>query len=805
MSVSMTIEHHETWMQMFGLFTELLGEPPSVTPDQRTAHTGALRVHSVAWREFLHELGFNWDAGRYDKSIPWSILKSPKSVVCAFLKGLFETDGGVESGGQTVSFCTASGRLAREVQVLLTNMGIVSRIKPRWNTTTERHYYHLNVRGLRSRQAFADQIGFLSQKKMEPLLASLAAAGKEGGDTESIPHQKAWVRKLLHSVPKANPGQGWSRSTLREALGNACKPSSEENITYPRLQKALRVAVETGADVEVIKHFETLQDADYFFDPVVEMWEGEERVFDLNVPEGASFVANGMTNHNTTISACIAAYETYKLINKGFPQHYYGFTPNSMIQLISVATGKDQAGLLYQEVSGHFAKCSFFKRYTANHTMSYARFQTPKDIEDFGPYHENPKARASIKVTFAACNAKGLRGAGNIVIILDEVAHFIEQGGSSADQVYDAVSPSSATFTPKDEYGRPVEGKDTQSDGRIILISSPLGKQGLFYKLFELGKSGGDAGDNMLCIQAPTWEVNPYVPAGVFKEKYAQDANVFFTEFGGEFTDRTLGWLDNPDDLYACIDPNLKPRSRGDARRPYFVGFDLGLVNDASAIAIVHLDDQQRIVLDYIAQIKAGEGEFADKERLEFDDVANWIHALSRRFYFHTGMFDMWNAIPLEQALAKKGLQQMKGEHFTAPLNSMIFQNLKSMIWDKKLVLFDITDTERRKLQAAGKEVPDHLPYLDELKSLQAEYKSKYIINVQAPQTDGKHDDMSDALARAVWLASQSIGATKHFAGTRNQDPNQRNVSAKTRRRNHRLRLLGGSDPKRQIPKKRSW
>ena len=513
----------------------------------------------------------------------------------------------------------------------------------------------------------------------------------------------------------------------------------------------------------------------------------------------------GRRSGKTTISACIAAYETYKLINKGWPQHYYGFTPNSMIQLISVATGKDQAGLLYQEVSGHFANCSFFKRYTANHTLSYARFQTPKDIEDFGPYHENPKARASIKVTFAACNAKGLRGAGNIVIILDEVAHFIEQGGSSADQVYDAVSPSAATFTPKDEYGRPIEGKDTPSDGRIILISSPLGKQGLFYKLFELGKTGGDAADNMLCIQAPTWEVNPTVPSGVFKEKYAQDANVFFTEFGGQFTDRTLGWIDDVEDLYACIDPNLKPRSRGDARRPYFVGFDLGLVNDASAIAIVHLDEQHRIVLDYIAQIKAGEGEFADKARLEMDDVANWIHVLSRRFYFQTGMFDMWNAIPLEQALAKKGLQQLKGEHFTAPLNSQIFQNLKMMMWDKRLVLFDITDEERRKLQAAGKEVPDHLPYIEELKELQAEYKSKYIINVQAPQTDGRHDDMSDALARAVWLASQSIGNTKHFAGTRNQDPNQRNVSSKARRRNHRLRLLGGSDPKRQIPKKRSW
>jgi hypothetical protein len=686
-------------------------------------------------------------------------------------------------------------------------MGIVSRVKPKWNSKTERHYYILSVRGLRSRQAFADQIGFLSQKKRVPLLASLEQASREGGDTESIPHQKAWVRKLLHSVSKSEPGQGWSRSTLRQVLGNTCKPSSEESLTYPRLREVLRIAVELGADAEVIDHFRKIQAADYFFDPITEMWEGEDHVFDLNVPEGASFVANGMTNHNTTISACIAAYETYKLINKGNPQKYYGLTPSNQIQLISVATGKDQAGLLYQEVSGHFGKCSFFKRYTANNTMSYARFQTPNDIDLFGTYDENPKARASIKVTFAACNAKGLRGAGNIVIILDEVAHFVEAGGSSAEQVYDAVVPSAAGFTPKDESGKPKYGKKTPSDGRVIMISSPLGKQGLFYKMFQIGKSGGDAARNMLCIQAPTWEVNPTVSAEVFLENYAKDANVFFTEFGGEFSDRTMGWLENPEDLLACVDPNLRMRSRGDARRPYFVGFDLGLVNDASAIAICHLDDENRVVLDYIDQIKAGEGQYENKERLEFEDVADWIYGLSRRFYFSQGMFDMWNAIPLEQALAKRGLQQLKGEHMTAQLNSQIYQNFKSLLWDKRIVLFDYTDQERAVLrQQDGKQAPEHMPYIQELKELQAEYKSKYIINVAAPNTEGKHDDMSDALARAVWLASNSITNPKIIARTtRNANPNAPQINPTARRKSHRMRLLGGSDPMRQIPKTRRW
>lgn len=517
----------------------------------------------------------------------------------------------------------------------------------------------------------------------------------------------------------------------------------------------------------------------------------------------------GRRSGKTLISSCVAAYETYKLINKGNPQSYYGLSPSSTIQLISVATGKDQASLLYNEVSGHFTKCEFFRRYTANHTMSYARFQTPFDIEQFGPYAENNSARASIKVTFHACNAKGLRGAGNVVVILDEVAHFVEQGGSSAEEVYQAVGPSIGTFTPKDEFGQPVEGPKTPSDGRMIMISSPLGKQGLFYKKFMQGMSGGKDSEHMLCVRAPTWEVNPTVSASVFQDAYAEDPKIFMTEWGGKFTDRTLGWLDDPQDLYDCVDPHLRPRSRGEARQSYFVGFDLGLVHDASAIAITHIDQENRIVLDFIGQMKAGEGEFVDKDRLEFEDVAAWIHLLSRRFRFYKGLFDQWGAIPLEQALAKKGLTMLEGKLFRDTEKSEIWQNLKSMIWDRvggkpRLRFFDITDQEKQRYLAREEEPPEHLEYIEQLKELQATYKSKYVVHVEAPQADGKHDDLADALARSVWLASQHLGKMKHIARSKaNVDPNRPQVSAKVRRINHRKRLLGGSDPKRQVPRKR--
>ena len=772
-AVAVTVEHPETWLHLRGLFVHHFGEP-RVQMDKRTANTGRL-VCSVRARRFLDALGWKLGTARDEKMVPWAILRSPRSVICAFLRGLFETDGSAESGGRHITFSSASFRLAHEVQVLLLNLGIVSHVSRKWCAQTEKHYANLSLKGVRSRRRFAELVGFDSDKKRLPMLEALECAQEGKSDTESIPHQRQHVRDWLESFPKRFPkrgADGKERLALRNALGNSPKPSGED-LSYMLLKRALDTVAQFSPSPKTA-HFEEIARLDYFYDPVVSIEHREDQVYDLTVPDGESFVANGMTNHNTTLSGIFASYEVYRLLNLSNPQEFYGLPNGNRIQIVSIATDKDQAGLLFNEVTGHLAKCEYFKPFIANNTLSHIQFRTPYDIEKYGPTarHQDGKfvsfnGKATMRVTFKSCIAKGLRGSGNVVVILDEMAHFQDKGNSSAKEIYDAVTPSAAAFSPKNP-ANPAEPIGPV-ESRIICISSPLNKQGKFYDLYHLAMTKGQGSENLLALQGPTWEVNPTIESGYYRRKYHEDPAVFMTEHGAQFSDRVRGWLERSSDLLACVDPKARPVRQGKPRYPHQMGIDIGLIGDGSTISITHVNGD-KIVLDYHEAWYAGVDwretnphldsdyptEYArhlpEVERLDFDEIAQWIVALSKRFYISDALFDRWNGIPLEQALVKKGLRQFKSEFFTRDTTSKMYQACKMLLFDERLSLYDWPI-----------EGIKHSPLITELLDLQAQQLSKNIIVVSA--TAGNHDDMSDSLIRAVWLSAQAMSNPKHLLG----------------------------------------
>lgn len=769
-AVSVTVEHPETWEYLIELFGDLFGAS-RIQMDERTKGTGRLEFCSVRVRRFLDALGWRLDVDRNTKMVPWAILRSPKNVVCAFLRGLFETDGSAESGGRKITFSSASFLLAHEVQLLLLNLGVVSSVRRKWNKKTERHYALLEIRGVRSRTIFAKYVGFDSNKKKLPMIGALRRAKEGKSDTESIPYQITRVRDWLESIPKGN-----GRMPLRRALGNSCKPKSGEDLTYSRIQKSLdisRTLPVVGA--EETKHFEELQALDYFYDPVVTIEKGEGPVFDLTVPDGQSFVANGMTNHNTTLSGIFASYEVYRLLNMNNPQEYYGLPSGNRIQIVSVAGDQEQASLLFNEVASHVAHCSYFKPYLASDTKRDIKFRTPYDIEKFGTVsrYEGGKfqslnGKATIRVTFKGSNSRGLRGPGNIVIILDEMAHYQEDGHSGAKQIYDALSPSLAAFSPKDPNNPEVP--IGPNEGRLICISSPLNRTGKFYDLFHAAMKGAKG---MIALQAPTWEMNPTVPLDYYQQRYSADPATFEVEHGANFSDRVRGWIERERDLVVCVDAEKRPMLQGIPRYPYQLGLDVGVTagGDGTAVAITY-PDGDKIALAYHEYWQAGVDwmelnphlgshyscdyarKLKDVDKLDFTEIEEWVYGLTKRFNITNGLFDRWQGYSLEQGFVKRGMP-FRAEYFSRDLSSKMFQTVKMLMLAGKLILYDFP------MPPSGSQAK-HSSLIAELLSLQAEAFSRNLIVVEAPKQKGYHDDQSVALVRSIFLTTENMANVKH-------------------------------------------
>lgn len=470
----------------------------------------------------------------------------------------------------------------------------------------------------------------------------------------------------------------------------------------------------------------------------------------------------GRRSGKSAMSAVFAAYEIYKLLRRGNPQAYYGMPGGSEIRVLCVANDKEQASIVYGDMQSHVEAIDYFKNSIANTTQTFLKFRTENDRNRFGD-----AGKASITATFKSSIAKGLRGRGVICAILDEIAFFVDDGRSGAERIYSAITPSLAQFSPRDAYDKlkPIG----PSEGRMILISSPDAKEGFFYRLYQQAMSGGKGASDMLVIQAPTWEVNPTLDSSYYEKEYYKNPNAFMTEHGAEFSDRVRGWIEDSNDLMECVNPGLKPQDRGVTREVHFAGIDVGLVNDGTCIAITRIHDGKiELVYHEIWYAKRRWKEsnphlteplvpyahtLQDQIRLDMSEIANWFKALSKRFYIHKAIFDQWSGIVFEQELHKNGLNQFEIRNFFTSESSQMYQTFKMFIYNKQLSLYDYPRPESLDGIVGGR----HSPLITELLELQATSGGKNIVNVEAPKAPGKHDDMSDALARSILLASEYI------------------------------------------------
>ena len=246
-------------------------------------------ITSTQIRAYLAEndLGFH-DA--LHKHIPVCIRRAPRELVISFLQGLFDTDGTAERRYGNPSLSTSSERMAREVQLVLLNLGIIASIR------LKRTKVHLNyIVAIDGEDAirFHRLVGFRLLRKQErrELASSLRRPNKGG-----IPHRAPLLKEAqTRIVLKKDKQVALKRVKLVNSIFYVYIPKGR-NLSYAKLGELLDYCHTNNVECCAL---EAIHSRRYFYDQVKSVAQGEAQVYDLSVPEGNAYVANGFVSHNS--------------------------------------------------------------------------------------------------------------------------------------------------------------------------------------------------------------------------------------------------------------------------------------------------------------------------------------------------------------------------------------------------------------------------------------------------------------------------------------------------------------------------
>ena len=203
------------------------------------------------------------------------------------------------------------------------------------------------------------------------------------------------------------------------------------------------------------------------------------------------------------------------------------------------------------------------------------------------------------------------------------------------------------------------------------------------------------------------------------------------------------------------IVPGLKLKDQDFEPAPHFMGIDVGLKEDGTAIVITHpVRREVRGTLRDFIELDLAEVRYAadeDKEYFSPDDMADWILSFTTKFHIVKGVMDRYHIYSFLSKFQEKNVKYIDGVTTDRGYNSSIYQNLMSKMLDGTL---RIPEGEER--EEDGKKTKD-IPLVSEMLRLRATLHNKYMISVEAPDIKGMHDDLSDAFARSVFLATEFL------------------------------------------------
>ncbi len=223
------------------------------------------RVGSAVLNAWLQNIGLSGYS--YEKEVPFTILQAPGECVRTFLQGLFDTDAHAEAQNGYIQFVSSSQKLAHQVHILLLQFGVVSKLT--FKSNSHRGAWLIRITGDAAR-AFYENVGFRLERKQQR-------------------------RKLLPEKSNSNLDVIPFLPTTKAHFGKRSHyPKYFRGIKSPSYATLKQIAI-------YAPEVEGLLEPEFYWDEITQIEDaGVQHCYDLTIPDGQSFVANGIVNHNTS-------------------------------------------------------------------------------------------------------------------------------------------------------------------------------------------------------------------------------------------------------------------------------------------------------------------------------------------------------------------------------------------------------------------------------------------------------------------------------------------------------------------------
>jgi hypothetical protein len=441
----------------------------------------------------------------------------------------------------------------------------------------------------------------------------------------------------------------------------------------------------------------------------------------------------------------LACYEAAKLLETpgGDPYATYKLGSGNPFTIITIANSSDQAKILFDEIKDKILNSEYFKDkfYPESVLTNEIRLLTPSDKirnEDLVA-RGLPKNLGSVIIRCGHSNSDSLAGISCYCLLFDEIGLYKQTSGSSGgESLYRTLTPATTTYVREVEYTDENGIKKTKSvyDGKVICISSPRGKDGIFYELFNSSRLVPDR----LACRLPTWAVNPKQDREKLRLMFNQMTNEEFNmEFGAEFSGVAGQTFFSRDIVEKCFYLNMKFKDYGQPGFRYFCHLDPATSSHNYALCVVHKENftnetsgkvDWKIIVDHIHYWTPSQ-----ERPIVTEEIDSYILALNRKFFLNLVTFDQWNSSSSIKNLQKHGIPS-RLTRFTKRYKIIIYDNLYNTVCSNRLF------------------IPQH----DLLKNEMLFLQRKYMPNgyrVYAKK-DGfvKTDDVCDALAGACYDAT---------------------------------------------------